>query len=137
MQNKYNYVSSVALSILLVLLESRSYAATTTGALGCLRFSNPNRHPSQFIINYCKRTVFLAVVEYVPETTQKHCAVYGLQGNKYAKRYAPGEFYERNTLNASYSADRALQYCRLSGFELTGDGLGDFVHFQKRKNKPK
>lgn len=134
MRPRLSCTTLLALSVI-IFTDTLGYAAAPIEALSCLRFSNPNRHPSQFVINYCKRAVFVAVIEYAPETARKHCAVYGLQGNKYAKRYAPGEFYERDSLKVSYDSDRALQYCRLSGYELTGDGLGDFVHFQKQKNK--
>ena len=116
-------------------LPAVALTATSTTALECLRFSAPDRNPSQFIVNYCNKPVFVAVIEFQSETVTKHCAVYGLQGGLYANRYAPGEYYERESMYVSLESDHALQHCRLSGYPLTGTGLGDFVHFQKKRKK--
>ena len=101
----------------------------------CLRHSSGNNLPAQFIINFCKKVVYLSVVEYDIISGAKYCAVYGLQGGKYGKKYGPGEMYVRASVKASYKADRALDYCKYSGYELTGQGIGEFVHFVKNSKK--
>ena len=97
----------------------------------CLRFSDPKLSLSRFIINFCKKTVYVSVVEFNAEKGIKYCAVYGLLGNRYGKQYGPTEYYQSNTLQATYDVDRALEYCKYSGYETTGDGIGDFMRIVK------
>ena len=50
------------------------------------------------------------------------------------KQYGPGEMYQRTTVQASFDADRALEHCRFSGYAVTGQGIGEFVHFVKKRS---
>ena len=54
-----------------------------------------------------------------------------LLGGRYGKQYGPGDFFERRTLQASYKADRALEQCRYSGYETSGEGIGEFMRIVK------
>jgi hypothetical protein len=97
----------------------------------CLRYSDPKLSLMRFIINFCKKTVYVSVIEFSADEGKKYCAVYGLLGNRYGKQYGPNEYYERNSLQATYSVDRALDFCKYSGYETTGQGLGDFMRIVK------
>lgn len=105
--------------------------AQRRGADTCLRYSDPKLNLMRFIINFCKKTVYVSVIEFSSEEGNKYCAVYGLLGNRYGKQYGPSEYYQRNTLQATYSVDRALDFCKYSGYELTGQGLGAFMRIMK------
>jgi hypothetical protein len=105
----------------------RPAKAERKAAAGCLKFSDPSLSVSRFIINFCKKTVYVSVIEINLETATKYCAVYGLLGNRYGKQYGPGEFYESNSLQASYDVDRALENCTYSGYETSGEGIGEFM----------
>jgi len=100
-------------------------------AESCLRYSDPTLSLMRFIINFCKKTVYVSVIEFSAEKGTKYCAVYGLLGNRYGKQYGPSEYYQRNSLQATYSVDRALEFCKYSGYETTGEGLGEFMRIMK------
>ena len=96
-------------------------------AESCLKFSDPYVSVQRFIVNFCRRTVYVSVVEFHAQAPTKHCAVYGLQGGRYGKQYGVGETYLRNSLHASFNVDRALENCKYSGYEMSGEGLGTFM----------
>ena len=101
--------------------------AQRRAAESCLRYSDPKLSLMRFIINFCKKTVYVSVIEFRADKGTKYCAVYGLLGNQYGKQYGPNDYYQRNTLQATYSVDRALDFCKYSGYETTGEGLGKFM----------
>ena len=96
-------------------------------AESCLKFSDYNVSVQRFIVNFCRRTVYVSVVEFHALDSIKHCAVYGLLGRRYGKQYGVGEIYLRGSLHASYNVDRAMELCKYSGYELSGEGLGTFM----------
>ncbi len=96
-------------------------------AESCLKFSDPYVSVQRFIVNFCRRTVYVSVVEFHALEPTKHCAVYGLLGRRYGKQYGVGETYLRNSLHASFNVDRALENCKYSGYEMSGEGLGTFM----------
>lgn len=100
-------------------------------AESCLKFSDWSLSVQRFIVNFCSRTVYVSVIEYHAGNPKKHCAVYGLLGGRYGKQYGPGEIFLRNSLQASFNAERAVEYCRYSGYELTGEGFGTFMRIIK------
>jgi hypothetical protein len=104
-------------------------------AESCLRFSDHNLSLQRFIVNFCRRTVYVSVIEFHAATPTKHCAVYGLLGRRYGKQYGPGEIYLRNSLQASFKVERALENCKYSGYEMSGEGFGTFMRIVKEKGK--
>ena len=93
----------------------------------CLKFSDHNLSVQRFIVNFCRRTVYVSVVEFHALDLTKHCAVYGLLGRRYGKKYDVGEIYQRSSLHAFYNVDRAMEHCQYSGYEMSGQGLGTFM----------
>lgn len=100
-------------------------------AESCLKFSDPRLSVLRFIVNFCRRNVYISVVEFHAYAPTKHCAVYGLLGGRYGKVYGFGEFYLRNSLQASFNVDRALEKCKDSSYEMSGEGLGTFMRIVK------
>ena len=96
-------------------------------AESCLKFSDHNVSTQRFIVNFCRRTVYISVVEFHALDPTKHCAVYGLLGRRYGKQYGVGEIYVRSSLQASYNVERAMEHCQYSGYEMSGEGLGTFM----------
>ena len=97
----------------------------------CVGSYNSTDGTRRFLINICERTVYVSVVEHDPMNVHPRCAVFGLQGRRYGKAYRPGEWYMEHSLSVSFDADKALNACARSGYEVRGGGVGEFIRVTK------
>ncbi|MEE9254225.1 MAG: hypothetical protein V3U43_04785 [Pseudomonadales bacterium] len=104
-------------------------------ASDCIGFYRTTDGATQLLINSCKRTVYVSVIEHGAMTVHPRCAVFGLQGHRYGKAYGPGESYLKYSLSASFDSDKALNACERSGYEVHGGGIGEFIVVTKRRCK--